>query len=95
MSIRVAAIEVSHWHSLYDAAYLRHLVAVPDVELVAVQDSDSGLVAKRAAEVGHPPSFTDYRRMLEATRPDFVVASGDTGRWPGSRTICSTRGIPS
>jgi hypothetical protein len=50
MTIRVAAIEVSHWHSLYDAAYLRHLVAMPDVELVAIQDSDAGLVARRAAE---------------------------------------------
>src|SRR6516164_5296989 len=27
MTIRVAAIEVSHWHALNDAAYLRHLVA--------------------------------------------------------------------
>ena len=42
MTIRVAAIEVSHWHALYDAAYLRHLVAMPDVELVAIQDSDAG-----------------------------------------------------
>src|SRR6516165_10695152 len=33
-------IEVSHWHALHDAAYLRHLVAMPDVELVAIQDSD-------------------------------------------------------
>ena len=33
MTIRVAAIEVSHWHALNDAAYLRHLVAMPDVEL--------------------------------------------------------------
>jgi hypothetical protein len=24
MTIRVAAIEVSHWHALHDAAYLRH-----------------------------------------------------------------------
>jgi len=60
MTIRVAAIEVSHWHSLFDAAYLRHLVAMPDVELVAIQDSDVGLVASRAAEVGSPPTFTDY-----------------------------------
>ena len=37
MTIRVAAIEVSHWHALYDAAYLHHLVAMPDVELVAIQ----------------------------------------------------------
>jgi hypothetical protein len=54
MTIRVAAIEVSHWHALHDAAYLRHLVAMPDVELVAIQDSDADLVARRAAEVGSP-----------------------------------------
>jgi predicted dehydrogenase len=76
MTIRIAAIEVSHWHALNDAAYLRHLVAMPDVKLVAVQDSDAGLVAKRAAEVGNPPTFTDYGKMLAETRPDFVVALG-------------------
>ncbi len=76
MTIRVAAIEVSHWHALNDAAYLRHLIAMPDVELVAIQDSDASLVAKRAAEVGNPPTYTDYRKMLELTRPDFVVALG-------------------
>ncbi len=76
MTIRVAAIEVSHWHALNDAAYLRHLVAMPDVELVAIQDSDAGLVAKRAAAVGSPAAFTDYRKMLATTRPAFVVALG-------------------
>jgi predicted dehydrogenase len=76
MTIRVAAIEVSHWHALNDAAYLRHLVAMPDVELVAIQDSDAALVAKRAAEVGNPPTYTDHRKMLTAARPDFVVALG-------------------
>jgi len=76
MTIRVAAIEVSHWHALNDAAYLRHLVAMPDVELIGIQDGDAGIVERRAAEVGRPATFTDYRRMLEATRPDFVVALG-------------------
>src|SRR5438445_13196900 len=76
MTIRIAAIEVNHWHSLYDAAYLRHLVAMPDVDLVAIQDSDAGLVARRAAEVGSPPTFTDYQKMLATARPDFVVALG-------------------
>ena len=76
MTIRVAAIEVNHWHALYDAAYLRHLIAMPDVELVAIQDSDASLVARRAAELGSPPTFTDYRKMLAATRPNFVVALG-------------------
>jgi hypothetical protein len=50
MTIRIAAIEVSHWHALNDAAYLRHLIAMSDVELVAIQDSDASLVARRAAE---------------------------------------------
>jgi predicted dehydrogenase len=76
MTIRIAAIEVSHWHAVFDAAYLRHLIAMPDVDLVAVQDSDAGLAAKRAAEVGNPPTFTDHRQMLAAVRPDFVVALG-------------------
>ena len=76
MTIRVAAIEVSHWHALHDAAYLRHLVAMPDVKLVGIQDSDAALVGKRASEVGGPPTFTDHRQMLAATRPDFVVALG-------------------
>jgi predicted dehydrogenase len=76
MTIRVAAIAVSHWHALNDAAYLRHLVAMADVELVGIQDSDAGLVARRAAEVGNPPTFTDYHDMLPALRPDFVIALG-------------------
>jgi predicted dehydrogenase len=74
--MRIAAIEVSHWHSLYDAAYLRHLAAMPDVELVGLQDPSAEVAAKRAAALGNPPIFTDYREMLAATRPDFVVALG-------------------
>jgi predicted dehydrogenase len=73
---RVAAIEVSHWHSLWDAAYLRHLHAMPDVELVGLHDPDADIARHRASEVGDPPTFTDHRRMLETTRPDFVLALG-------------------
>jgi predicted dehydrogenase len=74
--MRVAAIEVSHWHSLHDSAYLRHLVAMPDARLVAVQDPSEEMAAQRAAALGHPPVFTDYRHMLAETRPDFVIALG-------------------
>src|SRR5262245_5728875 len=76
MTIRIAAIEVSHWHALNDAAYLRHLISMPDVKLVAIQDCDANLVAKRAAEVGDPPTFTDYEAMLATTRPDVVLVLG-------------------
>jgi predicted dehydrogenase len=76
MALRVAAIEVGHWHSLFDAAYLKTLVRLPDVRLVGVQDPDAGLAAQRAAQLGAPPVFGDYRDMLARTRPDFVVALG-------------------
>ena len=76
MTIRVAAIEVGHWHSLHDAAYLKTLVKMPEARLVGVQDPDAAMAAARAAELGGPPVFTDYREMLASTRPDFVVALG-------------------
>jgi predicted dehydrogenase len=76
MAIRIAAVEISHWHALNDAAYLRHLIKMPDVKLVAIQDSDAGIVTRRAAEVGKPPTFTDYHKMLAEVRPDFVLALG-------------------
>ena len=94
MTIRVAAIEVSHWHALHDAAYLRHLIAMPDVELVAIQDSDASLVARRAAEVGSPPTFTDYRQMLATTRPDFVVALGRHRQMAGIAHDLLDQGYP-
>ena len=76
MPIRIAPIEVSHWHALYDAAYLRTLASLPDVELVGLHDPSADVAARRAAEVGHPRTFTDYPDMLAAIRPDFVLALG-------------------
>jgi len=79
-ALRVAAIEVSHWHSLYDAAYLRLLAGMDDVRLVGLHDPDAAVAADRAAALGGPPVFPDYRTMLEKTRPDFVVALGQHAR---------------
>lgn len=76
MPLRIAAIGVSHWHSLYDSAYLRHLAGMPDFELVGIQDASAEIATKRAAALGNPPVFTDYREMLAKTRPDFVIALG-------------------
>jgi predicted dehydrogenase len=76
VTTRVAAIGVSHWHSLYDSAYLRHLADMPDARLVGVHDPSAAVAAGRAAVLGNPPVFTDYREMLDATRPDFVIALG-------------------
>ena len=48
MMIRVVAIGVSHWHALYDAAYLRHLMAMPDVELVAPSRTQTLVLSRDA-----------------------------------------------
>ena len=64
MTIRVAAVEVSHWHALNDAAYLRHLLTMPDVELVAIQDSDTAILAKRASEVKKSADLHRLQKML-------------------------------
>jgi predicted dehydrogenase len=69
-------------------------VAMPDVELITIQDSDAGLVAKRAAEVGSPPTFTDYRKMLATTRPDFVLALGRHRQMAGIAHDLLDQGYP-
>jgi predicted dehydrogenase len=58
--LRIAAIGVSHWHSLYDSAYLRHVVAMDGLQLVGLHDPSAEVAARRAAEA----------------RPDFVIALG-------------------
>ena len=76
MRLRIASIGVSHWHSLYDSAYLKHLAAMSAVELVGVQDDDRDLAEHRSTALGGVRVFTDYREMLTVTKPDFVIALG-------------------
>jgi predicted dehydrogenase len=74
--IKIAAIGVTHWHSLYDAAYLPLLHAMPEVRIVALHDDDAAIAAERASKLGNPPTFRDYKIMLADTKPDFVIALG-------------------
>ena len=92
--MRVAAIGVSHWHSLYDSAYLVHLAGIPDTELVAIQDESASITAKRAAALGNPAVYTDYRKMLAETRPDFVIALGRPSRMAETADHLLDQGYP-
>jgi len=92
--IRIAAIEVGHWHSLFDAAYLKTLARLPEVQLVGVQDPDPALAAQRAAQVGGPPAYADYRDMLSKTRPDFVLALGRHSAMAGIAHFLLDEGYP-
>ena len=94
MTIRVAAIGVGHWHSLFDAAYLKTLVKMPDVQLTGIQDPDPELAAQRSAQLGAPPVFADYREMLSKTRPDFVIALGRHDAMAGIAHFLLDEGYP-
>ena len=71
---RVAVTEVSHWHSVYDASYLSILRDL-GCDIVGVSDRSAPIAADRAERFGSKP-FADYREMVGATKPEFVIALG-------------------
>jgi len=93
MPKRVAAIDVGHWHSAYDAAYLRVLRDL-GCDVVGVSDRDERIAKNRAERFASTP-FTDYRRMIETTRPDFVVALGRHCDMPETFRFLVDAGTPS
>lgn len=74
--MNIVAIGVTHWHALYDAAYLPMLLEIPGARLAALHDDDAAIAAERAGKLGNPPVYTDYKKMLADVKPDFVVALG-------------------
>ncbi len=71
---RVAVTGVSHWHSVYDASYLRILRDL-GCDIVGVSDRSAQIARDRTQRFGGTP-FSDYRQMIEATKPEFVIALG-------------------
>jgi predicted dehydrogenase len=92
MSKRVAAIDVSHWHSTYDAAYLLILRDL-GCDIVGVSDREERIASERALRFGSTP-FTDYRRMIETTAPEFVIALGRHCDMPDTFRFLVDAGIP-
>ena len=94
MPHRIAVIEVNHWHSTYDAAYLTVLQNLDlDVELVGVSDSDASIAEDRARRY-ETTAFTDYREMIDATKPEFVIALGRHVEMPEIAGFLIEAGIP-
>jgi predicted dehydrogenase len=92
MPKRVAAIDVSHWHSTYDAAYLRILRDL-GCDIVGVSDRAERIARERAERFGSTP-FSDYRRMIETTTPEFVIALGRHCDMPDTFRFLIDTGIP-
>ncbi len=80
MPERVAVIDVSHWHSTFDASYLQILTDL-ERDIVGVSDRNEAIASDRAARFDSRP-FTNYREMIEATAPQFVIALGKHSDMP-------------
>ena len=89
---RIAVTEVNHWHSSYDAAYLQVLRGL-DVDIVGVSDANAALAEDRARRF-ESRAFTDYRAMIDETKPDFVVALGRHIDMPAIARFLIEAGIP-
>jgi len=92
MPNRFAVIDVSHWHSTHDAAYCRILRDLGR-QVVGVSDRDSAIAADRGRRFGGEP-FTDYRRMIETVKPDFVIALGRHSDMPDTFRFLVSTGLP-
>jgi predicted dehydrogenase len=92
MPKRFAVIDVSHWHSVHDAAYCR-LLRELDREIVGVSDQDAAIARDRAARFGGR-AFTDYRQMIETVTPDFVIALGRHTDMPDTFRYLVETGLP-
>jgi len=89
---RFVVTEVSHWHSAYDASYL-HILRDLGCDIVGVSDRSERIAAERARRFGSTP-FTDYRRMIEATRPEFAIALGRHCEMPDIFRFLVEAGVP-
>ena len=88
--MRIAMIEVGHWHA---GMHLRSFQLADEVEIVGVSDHQPGVAATFAERSGGK-AFERYQDMLEATAPDFVVAMGRHVDMPAIARYLLETGIP-
>jgi predicted dehydrogenase len=89
---RVAVIGVDHYHATSTPNYLRILQS-EKLDIRGVHAPDGRVAAKWAAEYGSTP-YTDYRVMIEQTKPEFVVALGRHIAMPAEFRFLVDTGIP-
>ena len=66
-AIADSTLERAYGHAIHQAFY-----ELPNVELTALADPVAEPRAERAAEIGNPRQYDDYRDMLAAESPDLV-----------------------
>ena len=89
---RVALIGADHYHATSFPDYLR-ILRSQNLDILGVHAPDAAIAAKWAAQYGSTP-YTDYRLMIEKTKPEFVVALGHHAAMPAEFRFLVETGIP-
>jgi predicted dehydrogenase len=89
---RVAVIGVDHYHATSTPNYLR-ILQNEKVDILGVHAPDDAIAAKWAGEYKSTP-YTDYRVMIEKTKPEFVIALGRHVAMPAEFRFLVDTGIP-
>src|ERR1700730_2231381 len=89
-SQRVAIIGVDHYHATLPPTY-RRILQSQKLDIAGVHAPDASIASKWAGQYGSTP-YTDYRTMIEKTKPEFVVALGHHAAMPAEfRFLVETR----
>ena len=89
---RVAVIGVDHYHATSTPNYL-HILQNEKVDILGVHAPDDAIATKWAGEYNSTP-YTDYRVMIEKTKPEFIVALGKHVAMPAEFRFLVDTGIP-
>ncbi len=89
---RVAVIGVDHYHATSTPNYLR-ILQNEKVDILGVHAPDGAVAARWAGEYYSTP-YTDYRAMIEKTKPEFIVALGKHVAMPAEFRFLVDTGIP-
>lgn len=89
---RVAVIGAGHYHATLAPFYLQ-ILKDEKLDIVGVHDRDRAIAEDRARRCGSTP-FTDYREMIEKTRPEFVLSLNRHVDMPAPFRYLVDSGIP-
>jgi predicted dehydrogenase len=89
---RVAVIGADHYHATSTPNYLR-ILQTEHLDVLGVHAPDAAVAAKWAAQYGSTP-YTDYRAMIDKTKPEFIVALGRHVAMPAEFRFLVETGIP-
>jgi predicted dehydrogenase len=89
---RVAVVGIDHYHAISPPNYLQ-ILAKENLDILGIHAPDIALATKYATQYKSTP-YTDYRAMIEKTKPEFIVALGKHSAMPEEFRYLVSTGIP-